>query len=157
MTNNRPVIRRPHTFHAMNQAIRKAALARYLEQTLNGNRGALIRNSGLTKGRVSQMLISGFGDRAARDIEQRLQLPMGYFDQAELAAVPTTPTSDMPTATPIDLAAALQRDVADLVNAWLALPEFERVRTKQDIERTALRYRAPPQARGPQRADVASA
>lgn len=41
-----------------------------------------MRASGITKGRLSQLLDPDlpFGDNAARNLEQRLQLDKGYFD-----------------------------------------------------------------------------
>lgn len=41
-----------------------------------------MRESGLTKGRLSQLLKADepFGDVAARNLERRLQLDPGYFD-----------------------------------------------------------------------------
>jgi hypothetical protein len=54
-----------------------------------GDRKRLIADSGLTHGRISQLLADGFGERAARELEVRLQLPHGYFDRG--AAIGLSP------------------------------------------------------------------
>lgn len=41
-------------------------------------------DSGLTKGRIAQMLSAGFGERAARDLEDALKLPALWFEQDKL-------------------------------------------------------------------------
>jgi hypothetical protein len=49
---------------------------------LKGNREALIRRTGLTKGRISQLFdeSQAFGERAASSLAQRLGLPSDYFE-----------------------------------------------------------------------------
>jgi hypothetical protein len=44
-----------------------------------------LKKSGLTKGRLSQLLDPNepFGDVAARNLAERLELPPGYFDQMD--------------------------------------------------------------------------
>lgn len=44
-----------------------------------------MQKSGLTKGRLSQLLDpeEPFGDVAARNLAERLKLPPGYFDQMD--------------------------------------------------------------------------
>lgn len=63
-------------------ALRRQKLALLLERRFKGDRGAFLTASGLSKGRLSQLLDSEqpFGDNAARNLEQRLQLEPGYFD-----------------------------------------------------------------------------
>jgi hypothetical protein len=64
------------------QALRRYNLLQLLSTTFKGDRSAFLEQSGLTKGRLSQLLDKDepFGDRAARNLEERLQLPPGYFD-----------------------------------------------------------------------------
>jgi hypothetical protein len=68
---------------------RRDLLWRYLREACGGDRAALIERSGLTKGRISQMLAEGFGERAGRDLAQRLGLPAEFFDRAH--AAPSAP------------------------------------------------------------------
>lgn len=61
---------------------RRARLATLLATRYKGDRATLIRESGLTKGRISQLLSSDpFGERAARELELRLGLPDRWLDQ----------------------------------------------------------------------------
>jgi len=48
-----------------------------------------LKNSGLSKGRLSQLLDpeQPFGDKAARNLEERLQLEPGYFDTMNASTV----------------------------------------------------------------------
>ena len=63
-------------------ALRRHKLARLIADVFNGDRGAFLTKTGLTKGRLSQLLdpSTPFGDVAARNLEDRLELPAGYFD-----------------------------------------------------------------------------
>jgi SOS-response transcriptional repressor LexA len=59
---------------------RRARLAFLLATRYKGDRARLIAESGLTKGRISQLLSSDpFGERAARDLEDKLGLPTRWF------------------------------------------------------------------------------
>lgn len=60
--------------------IRRARLHALLAGPYTGDRGRLIAASGLTHGRISQLLKDGFGERAARELESSLRLDPGYFD-----------------------------------------------------------------------------
>lgn len=53
-----------------------------IETRYRGDRGALLSDAGITKGRLSQLLDPNkpFGDNAARNLEEKLELPPGYFD-----------------------------------------------------------------------------
>jgi len=64
------------------QTLRRSKLRHLLEITFGGDRGAFLQKSGLTKGRLSQLLDPSepFGDVAARNLAERLELPAGYFD-----------------------------------------------------------------------------
>ena len=64
------------------QALRRSKLQHLLDVTFKGDRGAMLEKSGLTKGRLSQLLdpTEPFGDVAARNLVERLALPEGYFD-----------------------------------------------------------------------------
>ncbi len=63
-------------------ALRRSKLAALLQLRFRGDRGAFLKESGLTKGRLSQLLDPDqpFGDVAARNLEERLRLEPGYFD-----------------------------------------------------------------------------
>lgn len=62
---------------------RRARFQELLDTRFKGDRKALMRATGLTKGRVSQLLdpTEPFGDNAAHRLVQKLALPPGYFDQ----------------------------------------------------------------------------
>lgn len=62
---------------------RKSRLAHLLATRYKGDRGALINESGLSKGRISQLLDPAlpFGERAARELERKLGLAEGWFER----------------------------------------------------------------------------
>lgn len=66
-------------------ALRRSKLRHLLEIEFKGDRGAFLKKSGLTKGRLSQLLDPDepFGDVAARNLAARLELAPGYFDQMD--------------------------------------------------------------------------
>ena len=68
-------------------ATRRSRLARLLATRYNGDRGQLIAASGLSKGRISQLLNPAmpFKENAARGLEDALGLPTGYLDAASYA------------------------------------------------------------------------
>lgn len=70
-------------------ALRRSKLRDLLSRQYKGDRGAFLKASGLTKGRLSQLLDDAepFGDVAARNLEQRLQLDPGYFDSMDSRTV----------------------------------------------------------------------
>ncbi len=63
-------------------ALRRSKLRLLLDEKFKGRREDFLRASGLTKGRLSQLLndSSPFGETAARNLEDRLHLEPGYFD-----------------------------------------------------------------------------
>jgi hypothetical protein len=63
-------------------ALRRQKLELLLQGRFKGDRGAFLNESGLSKGRLSQLLDPDepFGDVAARNLEDRLHLDSGYFD-----------------------------------------------------------------------------
>ena len=63
-------------------ALRRYKLSQLLDVTYKGKRESFLSESGLTKGRLSQLLNPElpFGDVAARNLEGRLHLEPGYFD-----------------------------------------------------------------------------
>lgn len=66
----------------MNDAARRAAFVSWFNDSpCKGDREALIRKSGLTKGRVSQLFDPGqrFGEQAAENLAQRLGLSLDVF------------------------------------------------------------------------------
>ncbi len=81
-----------HVYSALNmKSHRKALLAQLLVTRYNDDRGKLIAESGLTKGRISQMLKSGFGEVAARELEDKLDLPSLWFEQRDIANTSPAP------------------------------------------------------------------
>lgn len=63
-------------------SLRRQKLQSLLQSRFKGDRGAFLEQSGLTKGRLSQLLDPDqpFGDVAARNLEARLHLDPGFFD-----------------------------------------------------------------------------
>ena len=63
-------------------ALRRYKLRLLIRERFADDRGEFMKATGLTKGRVSQLLSESepFGDNAARNLEERLQLDPGYFD-----------------------------------------------------------------------------
>lgn len=70
-------------------ALRRQKLRALIADRFGGNRGEFLKASGLTKGRLSQLLKAGepFGDTAARNLEDRLHLEPGYFDSMDARTV----------------------------------------------------------------------
>lgn len=70
-------------------ALRKQKLASLIADSYGDDRGAFLRASGLSKGRLAQLLDpkEPFGEVAARNLEERLQLPAGYFDAMDARTV----------------------------------------------------------------------
>ena len=66
-------------------ALRRQKLRLLLKQRFRDDRGAFLKEAGMTKGRLSQLLDDAqpFGDNAARNLEARLQLEPGYFDSMD--------------------------------------------------------------------------
>ncbi len=63
-------------------ALRRQKLRTLLATRFGNDRQRLLQAAQMTKGRLSQLLDPEmpFGDRAARNLEDRLSLPAGYFD-----------------------------------------------------------------------------
>lgn len=70
-------------------SLRRQKLRSLLEHRFKGDRGAFLKESGLTKGRLTQLLDPDepFGDVAARNLEDRLHLDPGYFDAMDSRTV----------------------------------------------------------------------
>lgn len=70
-------------------SLRRYKLAHLIRTRFSGSRGAFLSESGLTKGRLSQLLDPSqpFGDVAARNLEERLHLEPGYFDAMDAQTV----------------------------------------------------------------------
>lgn len=70
-------------------ALRRQKLKLLLEERYKSDRGAFLKASGLSKGRLSQLLDpeQPFGDTAARNLEDRLALDPGYFDAMDSRTV----------------------------------------------------------------------
>ena len=80
--------------HGAMHALRRHKLRLLLEDRFKGDRGEFLKVTGLTKGRLSQLLDPDqpFGDTAARNLEERLsgeplRLPPGYFDTMDARTV----------------------------------------------------------------------
>lgn len=71
-------------------ARRRALLRDYLRVQLRGNRAALIRKSGLSKGRIAQLLDDEqpFGERAAQTLGRKLGLGANFFDSSPVEPLP---------------------------------------------------------------------
>lgn len=128
--------------------IRARALAHFMRVKLNDERQTLIARTGLSKGRITQLLKDGFGERAARSLEKKLHLPRHTLDtdpdglpepapQAQ-AAIGVT-TTQQPEVVVMDL----QRQAAELVRAWLSLDEKDRNTFKRELEAKALQHHDP--------------
>lgn len=70
-------------------ALRRQKLRFLLSHRFKDDRGAFLKESGLTKGRLTQLLDPDepFGDVAARNLEDRLHLDPGYFDAMDARTV----------------------------------------------------------------------
>lgn len=70
-------------------ALRKQKLTQLIADNYGDDRGTFLKASGLSKGRLSQLLdpAEPFGEVAARNLEERLQLPAGYFDAMDARTV----------------------------------------------------------------------
>lgn len=92
----------------MNDANRRRRFSAYLTGPLKGDRALLIRKTGLSKGRISQLLDTDlpFGERAAARLAERLGLPDDYFEH-EAPTPPPQPAKGYAArqdVTPADLA-----------------------------------------------------
>lgn len=69
---------------------RRARLAKLVETVYKGDRGKFMKASGLSKGRVSQLLDKDepFGDVAALRLARKLGLRLDYFDRSDEQAEP---------------------------------------------------------------------
>lgn len=70
-------------------ALRKQKLSQLIAENYGDDRGKFLKAAGITKGRLSQLLDPDepFGEVAARNLEERLQLPPGYFDSMDARTV----------------------------------------------------------------------
>lgn len=70
-------------------ALRRHKLRSLLEDRFKGDRGEFLKVSGLSKGRLTQLLdpAEPFGDIAARNLETRLDLDPGFFDTMDARTV----------------------------------------------------------------------
>jgi SOS-response transcriptional repressor LexA len=88
----------PNVYDALNtfsmDSTRRLRLTQLIETRYNGERADLISASGLSKGRISQLLDpeAKFGERAARELEKRLGLPPRWLDKEENYNVSAAPS-----------------------------------------------------------------
>lgn len=73
----------------MRDAARRQRFASWLETALGNDRAKLMQRTGLTKGRVTQLLDPDepFGERAASNLARKLSLPEDYFERSVTADV----------------------------------------------------------------------
>lgn len=80
---------KPEVKHFLNGAVyadlnmekqRAARLQSLIASRFNGDRAAFGAEVGLTKGRVSQLLKDGFGERSASSLASKLGLPERWFE-----------------------------------------------------------------------------
>jgi hypothetical protein len=71
------------------EALRRYKLRQLLDVQYKGKRELFLSDTGLTKGRLSQLLDEDlpFGEVAARNLEGRLKLEPGYFDNMHAQTV----------------------------------------------------------------------
>lgn len=64
-------------------SLRRSRLEELIRTRYKGERAGLLREAGLTSGRITQLLDPNevFGERAARSLEQKLGLPARWFEQ----------------------------------------------------------------------------
>lgn len=107
---------------------RRARFKSYFETVLKGDRAALMRKTGLTKGRVAQFFDSDmpFGERAARNVAEKLGLPLDYFEAPGSSELPPTPVQANPT-------------LARLNAYFLELPSAEQAAVMADLHARAAR------------------
>ena len=77
--------------------LRRKRLVELLEgPRFNGDRASFLASSGLSKGRLTQLLDpkEAFGDAAARNLCDSLSLPDGWFDSATGSTTATEPRQD---------------------------------------------------------------
>lgn len=76
--------------------IRRKHLAALLASRFKGDRAQLCAAAGITKGRLSQLLDENepFGDVAANNLAESLQLPVGYFDRPLMGLLGPIPGTD---------------------------------------------------------------
>jgi hypothetical protein len=69
--------------------LRRQKLRVLLRDAFNNDRGRFLEQSGITKGRLSQLLNDDepFGDVAARNLESKLHLEPGFFDAMDQRTV----------------------------------------------------------------------
>ena len=73
--------------------LRRQKLRLLLEGAYQNDRRRFLEKSGISKGRLSQLLDPDepFGDVAARNLEDKLQLEPGYFDAMDARTVEFAP------------------------------------------------------------------
>lgn len=130
----------------MSKERRAVLLQAFLQNVLKGDRSVLIQRSGVSKGRITQMLNDGFGELAARTLEASIGLPKDYFERpSEIGerVAPLQPDPSQEPTTPEEITMELQRQAAELVRAWLTLNEMDRNTFKREVESKALQNRDP--------------
>lgn len=70
-------------------SLRRYKLQHLLDTRFRGSRERFLKETGLSKGRLSQLLDESqpFGDVAARNLVERLRLEPGYFDTMDAQTV----------------------------------------------------------------------
>jgi hypothetical protein len=111
---------------------RRRLIALFNSPRFKGDRAKLIKATGLTKGRIAQLFDekSAFGEAAARSLAERLHLPGDYFERDVDGATDAAAAQD----------GALSPAEQDLLNAFRALPDDERLELVRDVMAAAERY-----------------
>lgn len=134
----------------MSDAHRRARFTVYFHEKMADDRGAFLRKTGYTKGRLNQFLDPNepLGEKAARELERRLGLAAGYldlYDKPEALSVRETPA---PYLTPEQLELlALWEPLfsdqrADLLGA-IRIAHARALRTLDEVQKRGLLSRAP--------------
>lgn len=107
----------------MGDVRRRAAFQRYLREELGGDRSLLMARTGLSKGRISQLLDpkEPFGEKAAQTLAQKLGLRPDYFSNVSEAPRRAADAS------------ALSSEQRELLTLWEPLFEDERVAFLQQL------------------------
>lgn len=123
----------------MTNARRKRFLSYFNDGPLKGSREALIRRTGLTKGRISQLFDEGqpFGERAASSLAEKLGLPPDFFER-DMGA---TPIQALHPAASADQALTLTADEHRLLKDMRDLLPEELERLQEEIHGKAEQMR----------------
>ena len=113
----------------MNDAARRALFESWFSgPPLKGDREALIRRTGYTKGRISQFFDpeQPFGERAARSLAERLGFPKEFFNTPPAPAHGSAPPTAAEAGTPSAASADPGRALRELAQFFAHTPQSTR-------------------------------